>query len=59
MLRTQGDQFAGWLDSLTPEYLAENVTVADATGTKTRFEKLLGTKEHEMHHRAQLMLIER
>jgi hypothetical protein len=27
--------------------------------TKTRFEMLLGTKEHEMHHRGQLMLIER
>ena len=27
--------------------------------TKTRFEMLLGGKEHEMHHRGQLMLIER
>jgi uncharacterized damage-inducible protein DinB len=27
--------------------------------TKTRFEMLLGAKEHEMHHRRQLMLIER
>jgi uncharacterized damage-inducible protein DinB len=26
---------------------------------KTRFEMLLGVKEHEMHHRAQLMVIER
>jgi uncharacterized damage-inducible protein DinB len=26
---------------------------------KNRFEMLLGTKEHEMHHRAQLMVIER
>ena len=59
LLRIQGDQFAGWLDTLTPEFLAESVTVADATGTKTRFEQLLGTKEHEMHHRAQLMQIER
>ena len=24
-----------------------------------RFEMLLGTKEHEMHHRGQLMLIQR
>jgi hypothetical protein len=28
-------------------------------GSKTRFEMLLSTKEHEMHHRSQLMLIER
>ncbi len=27
--------------------------------SKTRFEMLLGVKEHEMHHRAQLMLMER
>ena len=26
---------------------------------KSRFEMLLGAKEHEMHHRGQLMLIER
>ncbi len=28
-------------------------------GGKTRFEQLLGVKEHEMHHRGQLFLIER
>ena len=27
--------------------------------TKTRFEMLLGSKEHEMHHRAQLMTMQR
>jgi uncharacterized damage-inducible protein DinB len=59
LLRNQGEQFAAWLDALTPEFLAEMVTVADGTGTKSRFEQLLGAKEHEMHHRAQLMLIER
>jgi uncharacterized damage-inducible protein DinB len=26
---------------------------------KTRFEMLLSVKEHEMHHRAQLMVVER
>ena len=26
---------------------------------RTRFEMLLAVKEHEMHHRAQLMLIQR
>jgi uncharacterized damage-inducible protein DinB len=59
LLRNQGEQFAVWLGKLTPEFLAEMVTVADGTGAKTRFEQLLGAKEHEMHHRAQLMLIER
>ena len=59
LLREEGEKFAGWLETLTPEFLAEMVTVADNTGTKSRFEQLLGAKEHEMHHRGQLMLIER
>lgn len=59
LLRNHGDQFAGWLETLTPEFLAEAVTTADGTSTKSRFEQILGAKEHEMHHRAQLMLIER
>jgi len=59
LLRNQGEQFAGWLETLTPEFLAETVITADGTTTKSRFEQILGAKEHEMHHRAQLMLIER
>jgi uncharacterized damage-inducible protein DinB len=59
MLRTEGEQFAAWMETLTPEILAETVTEPDGKTTKTRFERLLGAKEHEMHHRAQLMLIER
>jgi uncharacterized damage-inducible protein DinB len=59
LLRTEGDQFATWLDTLTPEFLAEMVTEPDGKARKSRFEHLLGAKEHEMHHRAQLMLIER
>lgn len=59
LLRSRGESFAAWLETLTPEMLSEMVTVADGSGTKSRFEQLLGTKEHEMHHRAQLMLIER
>ena len=59
LLRTEGERFAEWLETLTPEFLAEIVTDADGKTEKSRFERLLGTKEHEMHHRAQLMLIER
>jgi uncharacterized damage-inducible protein DinB len=59
LLRTEGEQFAAWLETLTGEFLAEVVTEPDGKTTKTRFERLLGAKEHEMHHRAQLMLIER
>jgi uncharacterized damage-inducible protein DinB len=59
LLRTDGEQFAAWLDTLTPEFLAEMVTEPDGKSAKSRLERLLGAKEHEMHHRAQLMLIER
>jgi uncharacterized damage-inducible protein DinB len=59
LLRTKGDDFAGWLETVTPEFLSEMVTEGDGKTTKSRFEFLLGAKEHEMHHRAQLMLIER
>jgi uncharacterized damage-inducible protein DinB len=59
LLRTQGEQFAAWLETLTPEFLAERVTEGDGKNAKSRLELLLSAKEHEMHHRAQLMLIER
>jgi uncharacterized damage-inducible protein DinB len=47
--------------TLTDATLAERVafTPPSQASDKTRFEMLLGVKEHEMHHRAQLMLIER
>jgi uncharacterized damage-inducible protein DinB len=61
MLREDGERWAKWLESQSDEFLAEQVQSAAAVGhgVKTRFEMLLGTKEHEMHHRAQLMLMER
>jgi len=59
LLRSEGDKFASWLETTTPELLAETVTEPDGKSAKTRFERLLGAKEHEMHHRGQLMLIER
>ena len=59
LLKTEGEKFASWVETLTPEFLAETVTEADGKTEKTRFERFLGAKEHEMHHRAQLMLIER
>jgi len=59
LLRTEGERFAAWMETLTPEFLAEMVTEPDGKTATSRFERLLGAKEHEMHHRAQLMLIER
>ena len=59
LLRTEGDRFASWLDTVKPEFLEEMVTEPDGKTQKSRFERLLSAKEHEMHHRGQLMLIER
>ncbi|HEX2454341.1 MAG TPA: DinB family protein [Vicinamibacterales bacterium] len=60
-LRDRGEQFAAFLESLSEDTLDEVVTFQPPIepATKTRFEMLLGVKEHEMHHRAQLMLFER
>ena len=60
-LRTQGEAFAAFLESLTAEHLADRVGFPPPVqpSTKTRFEMLLAAKEHEMHHRAKLMVIER
>jgi len=61
LLRTSGDQFAGMLEGLSEEFLGETVSFPAGMQppTKTRFEMLLGAKEHEMHHRAQLMVLQR
>ena len=60
LLRSGGESFAQWLDTLTDDFLGESVVMTfGEPPTKTRFEMLLGVKEHEMHHRAQLMLMER
>jgi uncharacterized damage-inducible protein DinB len=60
-LRTYGDDFANFLNDLTDEQLAEHVRFPPPVqpSEKTRFEMLLGVKEHEMHHRAKLMLLQR
>ena len=61
MLRDDGERFAKWLESLSDDFLGERVAMpAGMTpASKSRFEMILGVKEHEMHHRAQLMLMER
>ncbi len=61
LLRTNGDKFASFLESLPESFLAEQVMMPPGAdpAKKSRFEMLLGTKEHEMHHRGQLMTLER
>ena len=61
LLRSKGDEFAAYVEGLSDTFLAEPVTMPPGAQppTKTRFEMLLSVKEHEMHHRGQLMLVER
>jgi uncharacterized damage-inducible protein DinB len=61
LLKSEGDAYAAFLEGLSEPFLAESVKMSPqgGGGTKTRFEMLLGPKEHEMHHRAQLMTIQR
>jgi uncharacterized damage-inducible protein DinB len=61
LLKSKGDEFATFLESLPESFLAETVTMPPGAtpATKSRFEMLLGAKEHEMHHRAQLMTLQR
>jgi uncharacterized damage-inducible protein DinB len=58
MLRAEGERHCDWLSTFSDAILAEQVHMPGGA-SKSRFEMLLGTKEHEMHHRGQLMVIER
>jgi uncharacterized damage-inducible protein DinB len=61
LLRESSDRIGNWLESFSDDFLGEVVTMPKRMPlpSKTRFEMILGIKEHEMHHRAQLMLMER
>ena len=60
-LKTEGEKFATFLEGLSEPLLGEIVTMMPGSqpATKSRLELILSAKEHEMHHRGQLMLIER
>jgi uncharacterized damage-inducible protein DinB len=58
LLRTEGERMAQWIEGLPEDRFSEEVRQRGGV-SKSRFEMLLGTKEHEMHHRGQLMVIER
>jgi uncharacterized damage-inducible protein DinB len=60
-LRSEGDKFAAFLEAVPESVLAERVAMPPGAepASKSRVEMLLGPKEHEMHHRGQLMTIQR
>jgi uncharacterized damage-inducible protein DinB len=60
-LKSEGERFASFLEGLSDAFLAEKVAMPPAANQapKSRFELLLSPKEHEMHHRGQLMMLQR
>lgn len=61
LLEAEGDVWASFLDGLSDDFLAEQVSFPEGAdpSSKSRFEMILSVKEHEMHHRGQLMLVQR
>ena len=61
LLRTEGEDFAKALEGVSESFLAEQVEYPQGMTppVKSRFEMLIAPKEHEMHHRGQLMMMER
>jgi uncharacterized damage-inducible protein DinB len=59
VLESEGERIATWLESLSDDFLNETFTDPMGQNPKTRLENLMSIKEHEMHHRGQLMLIQR
>jgi uncharacterized damage-inducible protein DinB len=61
LLKSRGEETGSWIESLSDSFLAEpfHQAAGTAPATKSRFEMIMSMKEHEMHHRAQLMLVER
>ena len=58
LLRIEGEKWAEFVERMPQEQADELVTMPNG-GAQSRFEMLQGMKEHEMHHRAQLMVVER
>ena len=61
LLRTEGAVYASFLDGVTEAFFSERVAMPPGAqpAAKSRFEMLMSPKEHEMHHRGQLMLVQR
>jgi uncharacterized damage-inducible protein DinB len=58
LLHTEGERWVQWVEQLPETFLFEQMRLPDGTSAN-RFEMLLGTKEHELQHRAQITVIQR
>ena len=69
LLRKEGEIWANFVAGLSEDFLSQTITMmpggtqpsmmGGAPPSRTRFEMILSAKEHEMHHRGQLMLMQR
>jgi uncharacterized damage-inducible protein DinB len=61
LLTANGEKWATWVEGVDESFLSEAVQMPPGANpaSRTRFDMILSVKEHEMHHRGQLMLIER
>jgi uncharacterized damage-inducible protein DinB len=58
LLRVEGERAAAWVGGLSDAFVTERIGLPGG-GSVSRFEMLIGTKEHELQHRAQLTVIDR
>jgi uncharacterized damage-inducible protein DinB len=60
-LTTGAEEFENWVKTLSDDFLGQSVAMPPGgnPASRTRFDLLIAVKEHEMHHRGQLMLMER
>jgi len=60
-LKADGEAFAQFLEGLPESILSQPVAMMPGAqpAAKTRLEMLMSAKEHEMHHRGQLMVMQR
>ncbi len=61
LLTEEGEKYAKAVESLSDNFVGQSVAMppGGTPPSRTRFDMLASVKEHEMHHRGQLMLIER
>ena len=61
LLKEIGEAWAQFVEGASEEFLSETVHMpaGSTPAAKSRFEMILSVKEHEMHHRAQLMVQQR
>jgi uncharacterized damage-inducible protein DinB len=60
LLKETEQTWATFVEGLSEDFLSQMVTMMPNGGPpKSKFEMVLSVKEHEMHHRGQIMLIER